>query len=103
MLILLIGGAAVVAFWLIGQRMNGTVPFISILGFATLAVSAFIEWSILRPFFPVGGEDPALSWDAMKPIPFMMAAPIIIYAIAVVVARRREIPLSAQFGEVPPE
>jgi amino acid transporter len=98
-----IGAFATIAFWLIGQRLDGSVPFISILGFATLAVSAFIEWSILRPFFSIGGEDPALSWDAMKPIPFMMAAPIIIYALAVVVGRRREIPLSAQFGEVPPE
>jgi amino acid transporter len=102
-IIVVIGGAGVAAFWLIGQRMGGTVPFISLLGFLTLAVSAFIEWSILRPFFPVGGEDPALSWDAMAPIPFMMAAPIVIYILAVVVARRREIPLSAQFGEVPPE
>ncbi len=98
-----IGLFAAVAFWLIGARVGGTVPFISLLGFATLSVSAFIEWSILRPFFSVGGEEPALSWDAMKPIPFMMAAPVIIYAIAVLVARRREIPLSAQFGEVPPE
>jgi hypothetical protein len=39
----------------------------------------------------------------MAPIPFMMAAPIVIYILAVLVARRREIPLSAQFGEVPPE
>ncbi len=98
-----IGAMGTLAFWLTGQRLDGTVPFVSLLGWATLAVSAFIEWSILRPFFSIGGEDPALSWDAMRPIPFMMAAPILIYIVAVVVARQREIPLSAQFGEVPPE
>jgi amino acid transporter len=102
-LIVGIGALATIAFWLIGQRLDGTVPFISLLGFVTLSVSAFVEWSILRPFFSIGGEDPALSWDAMRPIPFMMAAPVIIYIIAVLVARRREIPLAAQFGEVPPE
>jgi amino acid transporter len=98
-----IGAAGTIAFWLIGARMGGTVPFISILGWATLAVSAFVEWSILRPFFSIGGEDPALSWDAMTPIPFMMAAPVLIYAAAVLAARRREIPFASQFGEVPPE
>jgi amino acid transporter len=98
-----IGLAGAIVFWMIGQRLDGTVPFISLLGWATLAVSAFVEWSILRPFFSIGGEDPALSWDAMKPIPFMMAAPVIIYLIAVLAARRREIPFAAQFGEVPPE
>jgi amino acid transporter len=96
-LILLIGALGVAAFWWISQRL-GVVPFIAILGFATLAVSAFVEWSILRPFF-----DGTLEWDAMAPIPFMMAAPIVIYAIAAWLARRREIPLGVQFSEVPPE
>lgn len=98
-----VGAIGVVALWYVGRAQNGVVPYISMLGWATFAVAAFIEWSILRPFFSIGGQPAAAHWSAMKPIPFMMAAPIVIYLIAAYSARRRQIPLGLQFAEVPPE
>lgn len=102
-LIVGIGVIGLICLSVTARSLGGRLPFMSLLGFATLAVSAFIEWSILRPFFSIAGEPASADWSAMAPIPFMMAAPIIIYVIAVIMARRRHIPLSLQFAEVPPE
>lgn len=99
--------AAVGAFGVIGLayvgRAHGSVPYISLLGWGTFAIAGFIEWSILLPFFPSGGEPAAQSWSALSPIPIMMVCPFVIYGLATYAARQRQIPLKLQFAEVPPE
>ena len=80
------------------QKRIGGIPVISILGFLTLAVSLFTEWAVAQPFF--AGDASALQYVT---VPGMVAVPIVIYVVAHFYHKRRGIPLSLQFSQVPPE
>jgi amino acid transporter len=80
------------------QRRLGGVPVVSILGAATLGVSIFVEWAILKPFF-----EGSLSWSQLATVGVMAAIPVVIYVIAHVYHQRQGIPLKLQFSQVPPE
>jgi amino acid transporter len=98
-----VGVFGVISLAYVGRARAGTVPYISILGWATFAIAGFIEWSILVPFFPSGGEPAAQKWTALSPVPIMVVCPFIIYGLATYAARRRQIPLKLQFAQIPPE
>src|SRR5919197_2834907 len=70
------------------QRRLGGVPVVSILGAATLGVSIFVEWAILKPFF-----EGSLSWSQLATVGVMAAIPVVIYVIAHVYHQRQGIPL----------
>ncbi len=80
------------------QRRIAGIPVISILGFLTLAVSAFIEWAVLVPF--LNGD---VGWGAMFPVYVMAVIPIGIYLWAHFYNKAKGIPLALQFSQVPPE
>lgn len=80
------------------QRRIAGIPVISILGFATLAVSVFTEWAVGQPFF--SGDLEAAQYITVGG---MAAIPVVIYVIAHFYHQRKGIPLSLQFSQVPPE
>jgi amino acid transporter len=80
------------------QRRIAGVPVISILGFLTLAVSLFTEWSVAQPFFK-GDAEPNQYITVLG----MLIIPLIVYVIAHFYHQSRGIPLKVQFSQVPPE
>lgn len=102
-LVAAVGAFGVISLSWVARHYDGRVPLISLFGWLTFAMAGFVEWSILLPLFPAGGQPAAQHWSALAPIPVMMVCPVIIYAIAWLHARRRQIPLRLQFAEVPPE
>ena len=80
------------------QRRIGGIPVISILGFLTLAVSVFTEWAVGQAFF-----SGSLEFSQYAVVGVMAAIPIVIYVWAHNYHKRKGIPLSLQFSQVPPE
>jgi amino acid transporter len=83
---------------LVTQTRIAGIPVISILGAATLVVSLFVEWAVVKPFL-----DGIVGWDAMWPVYVMAVIPVVIYVVAHFYHQSRGIPLALQFSQVPPE